>query len=181
MKKLFALASGFLIATLFTTAAPSLFSTSDIQVSDEQEGIIRETAAFWIGMPDDINSMPFLNIAPGTKVQVLGSQKSYYRVKHKSLIGFVEHRFVKLVDPDQPEEAIPEAVEVSTLTEKGSAQYRVTKATSLRVQPDSQSRVILRLQPDYRLEVLDDSRKWWWKVRYQGRTGWAKAALLDRD
>jgi hypothetical protein len=57
----------------------------------------------------------------------------------------------------------------------------VTQSTSLRVQPDSQSGVILRLRPDDRLEVLDDSGKWWWKVRHEGKTGWAKAALLRAE
>ncbi len=178
---------GFLLIALPTTALLSLPTNPDpapdvhTPVNDEQEGIVQRTTAFWIGMPDEGNSMPFLNIAAGTKIIIMSSKKDYYQVKHKNLIGFVEQRDVKIVDPDNPEEAMPRAVEVSELTRKGTSRYRVTQSTSLRVRPDSQSGVILRLRPDDRLEVLDDSGKWWWKVRHEGKTGWAKAALLQAE
>ena len=183
MKPLLALAGSWLIGALIhgaAFAAPLPYNQPDARIN-EQEGIVQRTTAFWIGMPDNDNAMPFLNIAAGTKIQILGSEKAYYRVKHKSLIGFVEQRNVKIVDPDHPEAAMPKAVEVNELTEKGSNAYRVTKATSLRVQPDSRARVLLRLQAEDRLEVLDDSGRWWWRVRYKDKLGWAKAALLEKQ
>lgn len=186
MKRILSLVGGLLLIALPTTVLLSLPPIPDPAPvvhppDDEQEGIVQRTTAFWIGMPDEGNSMPFLNIAPGTKIIIMDREKDYYQVKHKNLIGFVEQRNVKIVDPDNPEEAMPKAVEVNQLTERGSNRYRVTQSTSLRVRPDSQSGVILRLRPDDRLEVLDDSGKWWWKVRHEGKTGWAKAALLRAE
>lgn len=58
--------------------------------------------------------------------------------------------------------------------------YYMTESTSLRVGPHHTTDVILRLRPGYEVEVLEQTGRWWWKVRYQDRVGYAKSFLMER-
>ncbi len=58
------------------------------------------------------------------------------------------------------------------------AVYLVTKRTSLREQPDSQSQVISRLPVDTELRLIEKTNRWWWKVSRGGWEGYVKAALV---
>lgn len=70
-----------------------------------------------------------------------------------------------------------------TMAEKNIAgeQYLITTATSLRRDADSRSKVILRLQPGDRVEMLETTDQWWWKIRFKGKTGYAKALLMQQE
>lgn len=56
--------------------------------------------------------------------------------------------------------------------------YHLTQKTSLRTGPGSEYAVILRFDTGDRVSVIDNSGKWWWKVLYNGNTGWVKCRLL---
>lgn len=58
--------------------------------------------------------------------------------------------------------------------------FRVTKATSLRERPTSSSGVLRRLAPGDKLQVLEKSERYWWKVSDNGRVGYVKALLLKK-
>ena len=57
---------------------------------------------------------------------------------------------------------------------------KIVRKTSLRENPNSKSQVILRLQVDSKVYVLDDSRSWWAKVKYQEKVGWVKKSYLKK-
>ncbi len=56
--------------------------------------------------------------------------------------------------------------------------YRLTQETSLRRGATHESAILLRFQPGDEVEVLEKSEKFWWKVRFQGKTGYVKSFLL---
>ena len=56
--------------------------------------------------------------------------------------------------------------------------YLLTDATSLREGPDHTTHVLLRFVPGNQVKVLEKTNKFWWKVTYKNKIGYAKAALL---
>lgn len=56
--------------------------------------------------------------------------------------------------------------------------FELTKATSFRRGPTHKTGVILRFSPGDRVELLEKHDRWWWRVRFRGRTGYVKAFLL---
>lgn len=159
-------------------------------------GILIRAATFWIGLPEKPGAMAYLIVPEGTVVKILGEEGAYFRVNHKDLIGYLEQELVQRMEPDlEPDPERPVNVEPPfprTISENRPAPYAapmkartgyfvVTEKTSLRESPDSQAEVLLRLSVDAKMEVLDSSGKYWWKVQYNGRTGWVKSALLRKE
>lgn len=162
----------------------------------DELGILVQAATFWIGLPEKPGAMAYLIVPEGTVVKILGEEGAYFRVNHKDLIGYLEQELVQRVEPDlEPDPERPVNVEPPfprTISENRPAPYAapmkartdyfvVTEKTSLRESPDSQAEVLLRLSVDAKMEVLDSSGKYWWKVQYNGRTGWVKSALLRKE
>lgn len=58
--------------------------------------------------------------------------------------------------------------------------FQVTKATSFRERPASSSKVLRRLAPGDRLQVVEKTEYYWWKVVDNGRVGYVKALLLEK-
>lgn len=56
--------------------------------------------------------------------------------------------------------------------------YILTKRTSLREAPDSQSKVISRMPVGTELLLLERTNEWWWRVSMGGWEGYVKAHLL---
>ena len=142
----------------------------------DEYGVVIKPATFWIGPPNRENAMPFLRIPKGTHVRIIEEEGDYYRVNHKDLIGYVERKLVQKLGESN---AAPERAPAHT--NPSSPFYLVETATSLRETPDSKAPVLLRLPAQGRVEVLEKSEKYWWKVRYKDKTGWAKAALLNPE
>ncbi|MFZ2900140.1 MAG: SH3 domain-containing protein [Saprospiraceae bacterium] len=178
MKHLSALFLSFLYFT-------SIQATTASRAGEERIGIVIEPTVLYIGHPERENAMPYLRIAQGTEVKIIGEEAPYFKIVHKELIGYVKSKAVKpLEELDEPV-AAPRAVEekpryVAPVAAE-SGYYTLTEETSLREGPDSKARVMARFDPGDRVEVLDDSGKYWWKVVYNGKTGWAKAALLRKE
>lgn len=63
--------------------------------------------------------------------------------------------------------------------EEARGLFSLTQRTSLREEATSQSDVIKRLGVGDQVLVLEETNKFWWKVRLGDRTGWVKAALLE--
>ncbi|MDV7391886.1 SH3 domain-containing protein, partial [Arthrospira platensis SPKY1] len=153
--------------------------------------IVIQATTLWIGMPGTAEAMAFLRIPEGTEVRILEDASKYYKIAHNELIGYVDRSHVKPAHANDValsvNEATPQAL--PTLAKKenpkpgnsASSSYVVTQATSLRTGPDSQNSVILRLPEGGGVEVLEKTGKYWWKVTYKGKTGWAKAALLQQN
>lgn len=57
--------------------------------------------------------------------------------------------------------------------------FQVSKATSLREGPTSSSKVLRRLAVGDRLQVIEKTEYYWWKVKDNGRIGYVKAQLLE--
>jgi|GEM_PF-2338277 len=58
--------------------------------------------------------------------------------------------------------------------------YRLTGSTSLRIGPHHTTNVILRLRQGDEVRVLEQSDRWWWKVRFQNRVGYVKSQMLEQ-
>ena len=155
---------------------------------DGQPGVLSRKADFWIGHPARSNAMPFLQVSAGAEVLVQDQEDEYYVVLYRNLRGYLPRHAVKMENaavektPSSPEKGRPEVVNTKPAPAPAPASglHTVSKETSLRAGPDSKARVLVRLPEGGQVKVLEDSGHWWWKVAYEGRTGWAKAALLKR-
>jgi uncharacterized protein YgiM (DUF1202 family) len=178
MKHVFPL---FLLLLYFT----SIQATSASWGGEEKIGVVIEPTVLYIGHPERENAMPYLRIAQGTEVKIIGEEAPYFKIVHKELIGYVKSKAVKPLDElDAPAAAPKEAEEKPHFTAPVAARsgyYTLTQETSLREGPDSKAKVLARFDAGDQVEVLDDSGKYWWKVLYNGKTGWAKAALLRKE
>lgn len=65
--------------------------------------------------------------------------------------------------------------------EQSWGEYRLTEKTSLRQGPSHTTDVLLRFNKGDRVEVLEKTGEWWWKVRFKDQTGYVKAQLLTQE
>ena len=180
--------------TLLLLALPLLAFATDTKnrsVLEDPYGVVTQATTLWIGVPGTADAMAFLRIPEGTQVRILEDASKYYKIAHNELIGYVDRSHIQPAGTKNialsASEANPQAK--PTLTKKespkptysASSSYVVTQVTSLRTGPDSQNQVILRLPEGAGVEVLEKTGKYWWKVTYKGKTGWAKAALLQQN
>ncbi len=74
-------------------------------------------------------------------------------------------------------EAVPEQAATNT---QPLGSFFVTQRTSFRKAATHKSDVILRFRVGDKVELLEKTNQWWWNVRFDGNTGWVKAALLEQ-
>ncbi len=89
-------------------------------------GILRERGDFWIGLPNEKGSMLYLRLAANTEIQVLNQIEDYYEVAHRGIIGYLEKRFVNVLE----EESTAKAYVVTSPVPEGDSTAD-TAATSL--------------------------------------------------
>lgn len=58
--------------------------------------------------------------------------------------------------------------------------YIITQNTSLRLKPDSSSKVIRRMRVNEKIKVIEKTNKYWWKVNFNGKIGYVKKLLLKQ-
>lgn len=58
--------------------------------------------------------------------------------------------------------------------------FELTKETSLRIGASASARVILRFEPDDQVDLIERTDVFWWKVKFNGKVGYVKAALLEK-
>ncbi|MCB0571153.1 MAG: SH3 domain-containing protein [Phaeodactylibacter sp.] len=197
-------AGSFSFSGAASTAPPLCTAGVGEPATYEATGVLLKEATLWVGHPKGHSAMAFLKIAEGTMVKILGLEEGYYRVNHRDVIGYVEQKLVKVLDstpdsgvkgttgtiiasaPRGPSPATTQASEEKArpaskpaeTTEAGD--YLVTQETSLRAAPDHRSKVLVRLPVGGQVHFLERTDRYWWKVEYDGRTGWAKCALLKQ-
>ncbi len=59
-------------------------------------------------------------------------------------------------------------------------QFQIAAETSLREYPEQTADVLKRIGEGEQVEIIENSKKYWWKVNYAGRVGWVKRHLLIR-
>lgn len=59
--------------------------------------------------------------------------------------------------------------------------YYLIQSTSLRREATHQSGVMLRFNSGNTVELLEKTNQYWWKVRFNGKIGWVKAAKLQEE
>jgi len=74
---------------------------------------------------------------------------------------------------------VPRHLAPGSSQEREVEAYRLTAATSFREAATHRSAVLLRFQPGDRVEVLEKNEPYWWRVQFRGKTGYAKALLLE--
>jgi hypothetical protein len=84
----------------------------------------------------------------------------------------------KPVNPSKPSTEAP-TVTAPSPAPAASGTFRLREATSLRQGPSHETTVLLRFTAGNQVELLEKTNSSWWKVRYQGKTGYVKAALLE--
>lgn len=168
------------LTVLLISFSLALLRAETLPAGDEY-GIVLKPATFWIGPPDKENAMAFLRIPQGTQVRIIEEEGDYYRINHKDLIGYVERKLVQKLDENGAAKETSAPAPAPLAPTPTTPFYLVATATSLRDSPDSRASVLLRLPPEGRVELLEKTDKYWWKVRYKEKTGWAKAALLNAE
>lgn len=56
--------------------------------------------------------------------------------------------------------------------------FEVAESTSLRQGASHETEILLRLRSGNRVELLEKTSKYWWKVRFDHQEGYVKALLL---
>lgn len=87
--------------------------------------------------------------------------------------SYEENNDVASAEDDFSEESLGEDIE------QARGLFSLTQKTSLREDATSKSSVITRLDVGDQVLVLEETSKFWWKVKMGERTGWVKAALLQ--
>ncbi len=64
-------------------------------------------------------------------------------------------------------------------TEVVDTWYSVTQPTSFRTGPSSKNKVLRRLSNKDQLSLVEKTNNFWWKMTWDGQTGYVKAALLE--
>lgn len=72
-------------------------------------------------------------------------------------------------------------IEQPVITIAADNTYTVTQETSLRAQPDAKAQVLRRLIEGDTVKVIEKSTQYWWKVVQNGKVGWVKNFLLEKE
>ena len=103
---------------------------------------------------------------------VCGKKPASYRLKKKKK---------KIVKQKKYNNKFYNATPVYKVTYKVEDLYILVGKTSLRIQSNSQSKVLRRLSINEEVQMLDGySTKYWCKVIYKGEIGWVKKHLLQK-
>lgn len=87
---------------------------------------------------------------------------------------------VMLEELEEPQAPLPQKDVKKQEKDSPRLQLKVTQRTSLREKDSSQSTVLQRLSEETVVELLEETNVYWWKVTFQGQTGWVKKALLQK-
>lgn len=125
----------------------------------------------------------------GTEVKVVEDNNPSWTMVHvQGRTGYLQKaqlnaRPEAIVSSPSPEVSAPAPSSYSTVStptgNKGS--HTLTAATSLRKEPDGKAKVLLRFAPGDQVEILDDSGEWWWEATFNGKRGWVKRRLLEKN
>jgi SH3-like domain-containing protein len=162
---------------------------------EKQTLIIQQETSLRAGPSSDFAVLT--RLTPNEKVELLEKTNSlWWKVKYGTQTGYVKafllkDKRVKVTPPASNDPAFlqeeaksvepelePEEVAPTDITPRFSAFY-LTQETSLRTQPNSQSSVLLRFAPNDKVEVLEETNRFWWKVQIGGEVGFVKAHLLS--
>jgi len=108
-------------------------------------------------------------------------QPEAFELSNKQYTGVVAQTNISV--PSQVEPAPqPNAPETSTFAEETIPleSFFVTEPTSFRREATHKSGVILRFEAGDKVDLLEKTDRWWWKVKFKGSAGWVKAALLEK-
>ncbi len=117
-----------LFCSLFSVLANPSFQ------GEEPIGVLVENTSFWIGLPDDSNSIAFLKIPEGKEVKILGEHEDYFEVQYRHLEGYVAKSSVKLLpsssegQPAEEEPIVEAAREAEPKAEAASPKLRTKGA-----------------------------------------------------
>lgn len=144
-------------------------------------------------------SATLVNVPRGVKVRVINSFfNDWWEVLYDNRRGNLQKSLLSYEEVSQIQQQVQSSTSSHTYTETPSKfeapvqvrhdivvstntikySKRVYKATSLRENSDSKSKVILRFKAGNKVSVIDDSGKWWAKVMYKERVGWVKKSYL---
>jgi hypothetical protein len=97
------------------------------------DGVLRQEADFWNGLPNAEESEIYSTLAAGTKVTVLRLKNGYYKVAHQRLTGYIKRNLVKIVKP----ESVPEAGSTVISGSPSLAKLSSTGKESAEASPDN--------------------------------------------
>jgi type IX secretion system PorP/SprF family membrane protein len=105
----------------------------------------------------------------------------------------LEKEIVELAQKDELEKEVEEAEEQSRKDEfKKEVEeivkqtlhygtYKVTEETSLRIKASFSSKILKRLSVGKKVLLLEKTSRYWWMVDYDGKVGYVKALLLEKQ
>ncbi len=119
-------------------------------------------------------------IPKGAEVKVIDSFfEKWWQVYYKGQTGYVAKAYLLSEPSSAPMETDTYSEDFNS--DGSDNHFVLTQETSLRTRPDSKAKVILRFEIGDEVKVLDDSGQWWWKVIFDGKTGWLKRHLLEEQ
>lgn len=125
----------------------------------------------------------------GTEVKVVEDNNSSWTMVHvQGHTGYLQKTKLNAkpgltAPPPSPEVSAPAPSSYSTASTppRNKGTHTLTTATSLRKAPDGKAKVLLRFAPGDQVEILDDSGEWWWEAKFNGKRGWVKRRLLEKN
>ncbi len=87
---------------------------------------------------------------------------------------------IKPVQKIKTSEAVPQKTRLALNDSDHTPQFQIAAETSLRKYPEPNADVLKRIGEGERVEIIESTERYWWKVNYAGRVGWVKRHLLIR-
>lgn len=115
----------------------------------------------------------------GQKLDVIGAENGWYKIKHNGKVGYVSSEFVKFVK-DGSSTSNPNPPANNQNPSQGSGEYYVNaSALNVRSGAGSNYSVIGALPQGQKVQVLADEYGWS-KINYNGRTGYVGTRYLSK-
>ena len=158
-------------------------------VLEEEEESVAMVSAFELTARTSLRSeasstsIVLERISEGTLMEVLEETNKYWwKVNLNGTEGYVKASY--LIESEQQlnaSETVGQPVRnYTTSSEEGTGSYYfLIEKTSLRSEPTSSSAVMLRFGSGDEVELVEKTTKYWWKVIFDGKVGFVKAAKLE--
>ena len=150
----------------FELTAREKASHQEEQVTEDADSSGRESVILVSADMDDVLDLSKFRTESGQLLAILVPQSQAERLEIKEELS--EKGGVDSLAKEERQEIAGAPI----------GRYVLTAATSFRQKATHESDVLLRFQPNDEVEVLEKTNVWWWRVRYNDRTGYVKARLL---
>lgn len=163
----------------------SILSYQEISMPEEQEKKPEQTLVQMEELEKPIvevleSEQTEVQVAEPEQIREKGAEPERVKEQEEKLIGTQEKGEDSVQNQRNTQNKNQTILDVKTAPSIDTIKYskKVIKATSLRKDSNSKSKVILRFKAGNEVSVIDESDRWWAKVIYKEKVGWVKKSLL---